>query len=56
MLSANRQNSEAVELLAAIQECIDREGWPIPCRAADLEVYTERARELLGIVNIRRRS
>lgn len=56
MMSIERQCNEVVELLAAIQACVDREGWPIPCRAADFEVYIERARQLVGVVNARRRS
>jgi len=56
MMSIKRQCNEVVELLAAIQTCVDREGWLIHCRAADFEVYIERARDQVGVVNIRRRS
>lgn len=63
MMSIKRQCSEAVALLAAIQACVDRThqadyrgGGLIPCRAEDFEVYIERARDLLGVVDARRRS
>lgn len=63
MMSIKRQCSEAVELLARIQACVDRThqrdyrgGGLIPCRAEEFEVYIARARELLGVVDQRRRS
>jgi hypothetical protein len=56
MMSINRQCDEAMQLLAAIQTCVDREGWVIPWRAADFQVYVERAREQVGVVNVPRRT
>lgn len=50
MKSMNRQCDELVALLQQIQTCVDREGWPIPLRAADFEVYIARARELIGVI------
>lgn len=49
MKSVHRQCDELTELLAAIQTCIDRQGWVIPCRAVDFEVYIARGRELMGV-------
>lgn len=49
MISANRQYTEICEVLEAIQACVDREGWVIPCRAADFAEYVTRARELMGV-------
>jgi len=55
MMSMQRQCNEAVELLAALQACFGRDGWPIPCRAEDLKVYLERMRNLVGVPNTQRR-
>ena len=49
MMSMQRQCNELAALLAAIQTCVDRKGWLIPCRAADFEVYIARSRELMGV-------
>lgn len=54
MMSIQRQCNEAVALLAAIQACFGRDGWPIPCRAGDLMVYVERMRDLVGVPNQQR--
>jgi hypothetical protein len=49
MMSMQRQCNELVDLLTAIQTCVDREGWLIPYRAADFDVYIARGRELIGV-------
>lgn len=49
MLSVTRQCTELFQLMLAIQKCFDREGSPIPCRAEDLAVYLERARDQVGV-------
>lgn len=62
MKSINQQCDEAMALLAAIQTCVDRGdqdeyrgGGLIPCRAAEFEVYIERARHLVGVVTTKKR-
>lgn len=49
MLSVQRQCDELAALMAAIQTCIDRTGWVIPCRADDFKVYIARGRALVGV-------
>lgn len=49
MLSIERQCTEVTRLLAAIQTCVDRDGWMIPCRAADFDAYIAQARALMGV-------
>jgi len=56
MLSENRQCNELVALMQAIQTCVDRDGWLIPCRAADFAVYVERSRDAVGVANYKQRA
>lgn len=48
MMSMQRQCNELVDLLAAIQTCVDRDGSVIPCRAEDLAVHVARGRDMIG--------
>lgn len=48
MMSIKRQCTELFNLMSAIQTCVDRNGWLIPCRADDFAVYISRSRELVG--------
>lgn len=56
MMSTERQCNELVDLMQKIQACVDRKGRVIPCRADDFFIYVDRGRDLVGVVNIRRRS
>ena len=47
--SKHTRCSEVCELLAAIQTCVDREGYVIPARSQDFRTYVERAREYMGV-------
>jgi hypothetical protein len=61
VLSIERQCNEAMELLAAIQSCVDRGkqdayrgGGLIPCRTDEFEVLIQRTRQLVGVVDVKR--
>lgn len=49
MMSINRQCEEVTRLLAAIQACVDRDGWMIPWCAADFDAYIAEARLMMGV-------
>lgn len=49
MMSMQRQCNELIDLVAAIQTCVNRQGWLIPCRAEDFAIYIARGRLLVGV-------